>query len=165
MHEIIEINLDQSCGNARNAAIKIKSALVAQKDHSSKVYQLDHETVLVSVEESSDAEEEITRKMNAAGVFCFVELTDTKTDGLILISAIKINPPRYIYIMTDKQALLQIAHQLAGIAEKDLTRCEKNIFKVLEEKKILMVDPTHPDRCITRRDLLLKGTKLTSAKR
>jgi len=72
MDVAVIVELDKPSTSKNQAALNVKDALQEEGDYDSDVYEHTEGTVIVVVHEPRDAEEEITNKLNDAGVSCMV---------------------------------------------------------------------------------------------
>ena len=76
MKDYLFIELNDTAATPKDAAKRVKDALVGQGDNTTNVFVRTKNAVLVLVHESNDAEDEIADKMNKVGFSCFISATN-----------------------------------------------------------------------------------------
>ena len=76
MKDYVLVELEKESPTMLGAARIVKSSLLSQQDNTSEVFTHTNDSVIVCVHESYDAEDEITERLNDAGLTCFISKTD-----------------------------------------------------------------------------------------
>jgi hypothetical protein len=87
MKNSILVEMDEEANSPRQCALNLSEILQEQGDNTSEVFERTKSSAVVVVYESSDAEQEITERLNNAGVGCFVEFCDFPPEDAIEVKA------------------------------------------------------------------------------